>query len=296
MQSKKTILVLAISLLIVIFLVSFTVTGCGRRLARKIAEEKSDVSELYEDAKEAVEGAGANDQSGESVEEDSESQAGEDSEDSGEDISENGSADDNDSSDDGEGSEEAGDDSGEDMEDEESNDEASEEAGEFNSDVPVVMAECGNIIGGVAYDDPVIYPGDNGAENQEVRGFVSFDISALAGSTVESAKISGTADRVSGTPFAAYGPLIIKAVYWGARVITPADYDLGGVEITNISKQNFGKSPDVLKSDLQNAVNSGSNRYQLCFYFEMDGTDGDGEADSITYFMDQMSLNVTYTK
>ena len=162
--------------------------------------------------------------------------------------------------------------------------------------MPFVAAECASIVGGEVYNFTGIYSGDYGESNKEARGFISYDISQLSGATIESAKISGKADVLAGTPIKTYGPMIIKAVYWGARAVTPADFNLDGIEITNISNTNFEKSPAVLKDDLQNVVNNGSSRYQLCFYFEMSQTDGDGEQDFIQYSLANITLTVTYSK
>ncbi len=171
----------------------------------------------------------------------------------------------------------------------------SETQEKFEEYMPVVPLECADISGGNVFVYSAIYVGDNEFDN-EIRGFISFDISKLLGTTIESAKISGKSSIISGTPFKTYGPLIIKAVYWGPRQVTPGDFNLDGVEIVNLLAANFGKSPGVLKNDLQNVVNSNINRYQLCLYFEMSQTDGDGKADYVLYDLSDISLNVTYTK
>jgi len=163
-------------------------------------------------------------------------------------------------------------------------------------DLPFVAAESGSIYNDHVYPGTALVPGDSGDLNYEARGFISFDISQLSGATIESAKISGKSSTVYGTPIAKYGPLIIKAVYWGARAVALDDFNLDGIEITNNLKNNFSKSPEVLKEDLQKVVDSGINRYQLCFYFEMPQADGDGEVDDIQYPLENIDLSVTYSK
>jgi hypothetical protein len=288
-KSKRVLLVVTIIFIIATFLLTFIITGCGRR-ARVIAalekagqteeqngqtqtetvkeNEKSDTEETVKEStkvEESAENEGNNTAESQESVEDEETTADEETT-----VSESV---------------------------EETNEvETTELNAKIAEDMPFVRAECANIIGGVVYVDPVIYPGDNGAENLEVRGFISYDISQLSGATIESAKISGQSASVSGTPIVTYGPMFIKAVYWGARAVSNGDFNLDGIEITNNSKNNFSKSPAVLKDDLQNAVNNGVNRYQLCFYFEMPQTDGDGEGDSIQYYLEDISLTVTYSK
>jgi len=302
-RNTRLLLCITVIIVIAVFLSTFVFTGCGKRaMARELLKEKlEDSADLSSSTQ-----AGSSEDKVESSS--SSATASNSSEDEKIEMEDSGSSEDEIESED-DGLEENSDITAEDNSGEDNGAEDSEESGEtveveesdeinarFAANIPFVRAECGNIIGGIAYTDPVIYPGDNGSGNLEVRGFISFDISELAGSQIESAKITGDADRVSGTPFEAYGPLIIKAVYWGARALQPADFNLDGIEITNNSAKNFGKSPAVLKDDLQNVVNSGINRYQLCFYFEMPQADGDGQADSISYFLEDIVLTVTYSK
>jgi hypothetical protein len=175
--------------------------------------------------------------------------------------------------------------------------EQSDDTEQFTADIPFVGSECGNIVGDIAQcNDPFINPGANDDLDLEIRGFISFDISGLAGATVIESKISATEGSKYGEPFKFYGPLIIKTVYWGSRAISPADYNLNGVELGNFTKKNFTIQNRNLKEDLQRAIDSGSGRYQLIFYFEVNGTDGDGQAANITYYLEDISFNVTYTQ
>jgi hypothetical protein len=277
-KSRKLLLAFIVILVIVTFLSTFIITGCGRR-AKVVA---------------AIEKEGQNGQSQTETVKESEKSVTEETVKETTKVEESTENEDNS------------------VETEESieNDEttASESVEETTAaqtndldakvaaDLPIVAAECANIYGGNVYVDPGVFPGDSGASETEVRGFISFDISQLSDAIIESAKISGKSYIVNGKPITKYGPMIIKAVYWGARAVSPADFNLDGIEITNNSKNNFTKSPAVLKDDLQKVVNSGINRYQICFYFEMPQTDGDGELDDIQYLLEDVDLNVTYSK
>jgi len=177
---------------------------------------------------------------------------------------------------------------------EDTTEETEEEQQEISADMPVVPGESAVIASGDFLDYPFIFVGEDTDGIGQARGFISFDISQLAGATINKAKVSGTANIISGTPFQCYGPIIVKAVYWGQREPGPSDFDLDGVEVLNFQKKNFGLSSEPLKNDLQNVVNSGIQRYQLVFYFEIDQANDDGEQDSITYDLDEIKLTVTY--
>jgi cytoskeletal protein RodZ len=282
-KRQKLLFVVTVILVIITFLSTFIITGCGRRAKIIAAKEKAGQAEEQNEQSqtETVKESGNSDteetvKESTKVEESTENKDGDTSE---SEVS---------------------------AEDEETT--ASESAQETTAaetndldalvavDLPYVEAECANIYGNHVYVDSVLMPGDSGNLNYEVRSFISFDISQLADATIESAKISGKSSAVKGTPIAKYGPMIIKAVYWGARAVSLDDFSLDGIEITNNSKNNFSKTLEVLKDDLQKVVDSGINRYQLCFYFEMPQADGDGEADDIYYPLEDIDLSVTYSK
>ena len=279
MNKNKKFLLLLISVVILLFSVSMLFSGCGRRarIVQALKEKESENVEM------------------ESIDEDTDTEEVTEEEDV--DEEEDIDTEEVTKEEDVDADEAEDEDVEEEIIDDEEEVEQSDDAEQFTADIPFVGSECGNIVGDVAHDnDPVVYPGDNGENNLEVRGFISFDISGLAGATVIESKISATADSRFGEPFVTYGPLIVKAVYWGSRAISPADYNLGGVELGNFTKKNFGIQNRNLKEDLQSAIDSGSGRYQLIFYFEMNGTDEDGQADNITYYLEDISLNVTYTQ
>ena len=129
----------------------------------------------------------------------------------------------------------------------------------------------------------------------EVRGFASFDISGISGANIIEASIKATAQEVFGKPFNNYGPVIIKGVYWGPTKISPSFFDIDGIELANYSAKNFTINNSILIDDLQSAINNGSQRYQICLYFEMNQTNGDNIQDCLAYAWDGITLHVTYT-
>jgi len=109
------------------------------------------------------------------------------------------------------------------------------------------------------------------------------------------ASIKAINGRKDGEPFEKYGPMIIKAVYWGPHKISPSNFNIDGVELANFTVKNFTIANKILKDDLQNAVNNGLARYQICLYFEMESTDGNSIQDLIHHDIDKVILTVTYT-
>jgi hypothetical protein len=305
-KRQKLLLAVTILLVIITFLSTFVITGCGRRAKVIAAKEKAGQAEEQngQSQTEAVKESGNSGaeetvkettEAGESTKEE-ESVSPEESGENKDNSAETEESIENDETTASESAQETTEDE-ETIASESAEETTVEERTEYTADMPYVRAECANIFGGeFLYDYTGIIPGDTGEDNPEVRGFMSYDISQLLGAAIESAKISGTAESLLGTPVATYGPMIIKSVYWGARTISPSEFDLNGTEITSISKTNFTKSPEALKDTLQSAVNRGLKRYQLCFYFEMSQTDGDGEADYIYYPFPDIVLTVTYSK
>jgi hypothetical protein len=306
-ERQKLLFVITVILVIVTFLSTFIMTGCGRRAKVIAAKEKAGQAEEQngQSQTETVKESGNSGTEetvkettviGESTKEEESASAEESGENEGSDTTESEENIEDEETSASESAEETTEDE-ETIASESAEETTAEERTEYTADMPYVRAECANIFGGeFLYDYTGIIPGDTGEDNPEVRGFMSYDISQLLGAAIESAKISGTAESLYGTPVATYGPMIIKSVYWGARTISPSEFDLNGTEITSISKTNFTKSPEALKDTLQSAVNRGLKRYQLCFYFEMSQTDGDGESDYIYYPFPDIVLTVTYSK
>jgi hypothetical protein len=133
------------------------------------------------------------------------------------------------------------------------------------------------------------------SNNEEVRGFASFDISGISGVNIIEASIKATALEKYGEPFNNYGPVIIKGVYWGPTKINPSNFNIDGIELANYSAKNFTINNSILIDDLQSAINNSSQRYQICLYFEMNQTNGDNIQDCLAYAWDGITMHVTYT-
>jgi hypothetical protein len=303
MNIKKPLFFL-IAVTIVILLFSLLISGCGRRarlaaaLEKKIQGEQStgeNLSEEHEDTgsieEVEIEDIESDDIPGEDnqqIQEEENTEVAEPGEQPEEEIVDEGSPDDD--------VEAAEEEIEEIMEQDQQVEEAAQQPETLTESMPLIADESGNIAGGEVLHFPFIYIGEDVGGDKEVRGFISFDISGLSGATIEKAKISGSANNIKGRPFVHYGPIIIKSVNWGERALQPSDFDLEGVEIFNLDKKNFGITSSMLKSDLQNVVDSSRTRYQLMFYYEIAELLNEGQEDNITYGFSELSLEVTYIK
>ncbi len=181
----------------------------------------------------------------------------------------------------------------EDQEDDPGEEEPQQE--EITAEAPSVVDEGGFVTEERALNWSKIYVGDDGDKNVQCKGFASFDISGFSGMTIAKAKLSTVCSEVKGTPFKTYGPILIKAVYYGPRAIDTDIFAIDGVELANFEKKDFTIAGGILKNDLQNALDHSLDRYQVCFYFEMPETaDGDGIYDILVYELEDIKLSITY--
>ena len=135
--------------------------------------------------------------------------------------------------------------------------------------------------------EPYIRAGDF-HDNTIARGYVSFDISSLAGYDVTSAELTFYQADLLGDPFG-YGPLGLSEVRYGPRGLIPADYDLATVN--NLPPSNTGTGSIDVTQFVKQAVVQQLTRFQVRFRFPF-GTDNDGQIDRIT--LDPVTLEVTY--
>jgi len=150
--------------------------------------------------------------------------------------------------------------------------------------------ERGTFIGGD------IYAGDT-SKNKPCSGFVSFDISGLGGSTVETASLILSGAVVSGDPlFSSYRMLYINVLDWGAESITQNDFELDGIFIAGYTSPGITCNISKLKEELQKAINGGKSRFQIKIYFCGPFTDNDNKDDWWKYSQSNVNLNVTITK
>jgi len=141
-----------------------------------------------------------------------------------------------------------------------------------------------------------ITAGDHQA-NESHRGFLSFDITALAGATVQDTKLTFSFNSIIGD-LSNFGEFLIEAIDHGADPLIFQDYDLNGTLIQSFSPIGNGYitcSSSNLKTQLQNAINSGKTRFQIRIRFSVP-TDNDKVMDLIQYQAQNITFNTTFLK
>ena len=149
---------------------------------------------------------------------------------------------------------------------------------------------------GNAYSGGLIWVGDSDIKKAS-RGYISYDIISLAGTTIQSATLTFKIKGVLGNP-SNFGELWVGIVDWGAHPLVLSDFDLPGTAVQSFSASgggNFTCNADVLKTQLQSTVNSGKTRFQVRIHFSI-LTDMDSLTDEWIYNQSDINLNVTYIK
>ncbi|MES0342096.1 MAG: hypothetical protein ABUK08_07265, partial [Candidatus Humimicrobiaceae bacterium] len=107
-----------------------------------------------------------------------------------------------------------------------------------NLNLPRKENEGGYIeLGGGTFVGGDIYAGDSNS-NKPCSGFISFDISGLAGKTVDSATLTFSNSSVSGDPLSFFESLWINVLDWGAEPISQNDFNLSGIPIASYNTPN----------------------------------------------------------
>ncbi len=168
--------------------------------------------------------------------------------------------------------------------------------------LPIVVAEGGYIeetgfinAGGCLFAGDSGAPGGGYAGNKGVRGYISFDISHLSGVTITDAELTMTLKQKFGDP-STFGSFYIGKVNWGAEPLIVGDFNLPEVQVAlfaNIGTGNFVCSTNALKTQLQNAINSGGQRFQIRIHFAQ-LSDGDNTWDGLEYNQSDIVLRVQY--
>ena len=122
-----------------------------------------------------------------------------------------------------------------------------------------------------AYPGNDAYVGDNGIVNKPIRAYLSFDIDDLGdidGITIKDISVSIPIKSVSGQPEQVIGSEIqIKVYDYGNSLDYPADQAATGVLVKTLpnllSLTNFDFSTNVLKDELQKAVDVDKKWFQL---------------------------------
>ncbi len=167
---------------------------------------------------------------------------------------------------------------------------------------PVEEGESGWIIENESIIPTATYAGDN-VKNKMVRGFVSIDISEMAGKTVGKAvlRMKLRPDKEFGNP-SAIGGLRLVASRWGPRKLILDDYNCPGsvfydAPIYNI---NISSGPDsegmdrLLAKELQSCIDDGLNRFQFRLLFAKNVSNNNNKPDGVQYEFEDITLYVEY--
>jgi hypothetical protein len=169
----------------------------------------------------------------------------------------------------------------------------------LSMNVPRVEAEGGSLEkGGYTNAGGCLFAGDSN-NNKPCRGFISFDISALSGATINSASLTFSIKKKWGDTSFFWNFRIIPREGWGADPINQADFwgEEGPIaEYSSLGDGNVTCNINELKSRLQGAIFHGKSRFQICVSFDGPATDGDNQTDGWEYDQDDVNLNITYTK
>lgn len=163
-------------------------------------------------------------------------------------------------------------------------------------DMPVVQSEGGYLEQGGITNHIVLYAGDSGS-NKKCRGFISFDITGLAGATVNDATLKFNLKKKWGDP-SFFGNLRIYALDWGENPIDQSIFWLGifNVNVANFSSSGSGNltcSNTNLIDELQKAINDGKSRFQIRIHFS-GFPDLDNAWDGWEYNQSGVNLNVVF--
>jgi len=165
-----------------------------------------------------------------------------------------------------------------------------------NITIPKKAGEGGYIeFGGGTHIGGDIYAGDSD-DDRPCGGFISFDISDLGGSIVESASLTLSGASISGDPLEFLKKLNINVLDWGAEPITQSDFESVGIFVESYDYPGITCNVSKLKEELQRAINEGKSRFQIRIRFSGPYTDGDGQADSWRYSQTNVVLNATIVR
>jgi hypothetical protein len=140
-----------------------------------------------------------------------------------------------------------------------------------------------------------IYTGDSNV-NKACRGYISFDITGLAGAIINNATLTFNIKQKWGDP-SVFTSMWVGVVEWGAHPIVLSDYDLAGIGVQSFLTTGDGNltcNAGALKTQLQNAITAGKTRFQIRIHMASAGSNNN-TWDGFEYNQSGVNLNVNYT-
>jgi len=129
--------------------------------------------------------------------------------------------------------------------------------------------------------------------NKPFRGFVSFDISGLAGRTVYDVILVFGNPTQKGDPASIISQISLEIVDWGSDNLELEDYFILGTSLGNFTNPNFFCPAGSVANKLQDAINSGKDRFQLRISNPGLLTNNNNTTDAWSYPVDNIKLNVS---
>ena len=165
----------------------------------------------------------------------------------------------------------------------------------INLIIPIAVPEGGYVEnGGITNAGGCVYAGDTAA-NKFARGYMSYNITSLAGATIDSAILTFTPKKIYGNPTEHAGSaMVILVVDYGPVAISQATLGTAGISLGGALTPAFTYAPAALKTHLQNAINAGKQRFQLGFGFTDPNFDNDGVWDGWEYDQTGITLSIKY--
>lgn len=165
----------------------------------------------------------------------------------------------------------------------------------FNINIPHVSSEGGYLEkSGLTNAGGYVYAGDT-TNNKACVGYMSYDITGLAGATVIDAKLTFTLKNDWGDP-SFYIYFYIGSLSWGQNPIDQGLSSVGSIGIQGFNSSgsgNFVCTASKLKEELQKAINDGKTRFQIRIYCTGVQTDNNNDWDGWEYDQIGVVLNVT---
>lgn len=135
--------------------------------------------------------------------------------------------------------------------------------------------------------------GDMDNDGQSMA-YISFDITALAGSAVDSALLNLLPFTSFGDPFALMDSIVVDVVDWGDGLPDPGIFaSIAGTRIQEVDNPEISCSSVALKTELQRAIDEGRTKFKLRIYINPQ-SDFDRVADGWVYDQDDINLHVEY--
>jgi len=174
-----------------------------------------------------------------------------------------------------------------------------------DTNVPIVEGECGTFMENYTTahkQGNYIFAGDSDGGTL-AKGFVSFNITSILGSRIDSARLTIKCKNKSNNPSFFGEFFIFKANNWGARPLKDGDFSREDFVIQSYPADGGGSvscdNPSLVDSIQQN-IDSNSDRFQIIIapnpVDQNDPGRNNNKSDGYVYFVDDITLEVRYAK